>query len=126
MSATDQNQTISNEKAKDILDNLQHARITLEYIQGRVTKREFINPVETPQLTICVLTLDNGFSAAGKSAPASPNNFNAELGQKYAYDNAIKELWPAFGFALCEALHAPDGIYLKGLGGDVQRAAPTE
>ena len=51
-------------------------------------------------LTLCVLVLDNGWTLVGKSAPASAANFNAELGRKFAREDAIRQLWPLEGYAL--------------------------
>jgi hypothetical protein len=56
-------------------------------------------------LTICIMTMKNGFSVIGKSAPASPENFNAELGRKFAYEDCIRQLWPLMGFNLRERLY---------------------
>lgn len=55
-------------------------------------------------LSICLLVMDNGFTVIGKSAPASPENFNPELGKKFAYEDAVRQLWPLMGFALRERL----------------------
>lgn len=55
-------------------------------------------------LSVCVLVLHNGFTIIGKSAPASPENFNADLGRKLAYEDAVRQLWPLMGFALRERL----------------------
>lgn len=57
-------------------------------------------------LTVCVLTMANGFTVIGKSAPASPENFDAEKGHRFAYEDAIKQLWPLEGYALRERLAA--------------------
>ena len=57
-------------------------------------------------LSICILTMRNGFVVVGKSAPASPANFNPDLGQKFAYEDAIRQLWPLMGFALRDKLAA--------------------
>lgn len=57
-------------------------------------------------LTICLLVMRNGFTIIGKSAPASPENFNAELGKKLAYEDAVRQLWPLMGFALRDRLAA--------------------
>lgn len=57
-------------------------------------------------LSVCILVMRNGFTVIGKSAPASPANFNADLGRKFAYDDAIRQLWPLMGFALREKLAA--------------------
>jgi hypothetical protein len=53
-------------------------------------------------LTICLLTMRNGFTVVGKSAPASPANFNLELGRKFAREDAVRQLWPLLGYALCD------------------------
>jgi hypothetical protein len=57
-------------------------------------------------LTICVLAMQNGFTVIGKSAPASPENFDPEKGKRFAYEDAIKQLWPLEGYALREKLAA--------------------
>lgn len=51
-------------------------------------------------LTFCVLTLRNGFTVTGESACASPENFDAEIGQKVARENAINKMWPLMGYEL--------------------------
>lgn len=55
-------------------------------------------------LTVCVVTTRGGFTVIGKSAPADPLNFDAELGRKYAREDAIRQLWPFMGFALSQKL----------------------
>jgi len=57
-------------------------------------------------LTLCVMVMRNGFTVIGKSAPASPENFNADLGRRFAYEDAIRQLWPLMGFALRDRLAA--------------------
>ena len=56
-------------------------------------------------LSFCLLVMHNGFTVVGKSAPASPANFDAEYGKQLAYEDAIKQVWPLMGFALCDRLH---------------------
>ena len=55
-------------------------------------------------LTIHIIKMKNGFTVLGKAAPASPENFNADLGAKLAREDAIRQIWPLMGFALCEKL----------------------
>jgi hypothetical protein len=57
-------------------------------------------------LSICILVMRNGFTIIGKSAPASAENFNPELGRKFAYEDAVRQLWPLMGFALRDRLAA--------------------
>ena len=60
----------------------------------------------TDLLTICILVMANGFTIVGKSAPASPENFDEEKGRRFAYEDAIKQLWPLEGYALRDRLAA--------------------
>jgi Phage protein (N4 Gp49/phage Sf6 gene 66) family len=71
----------------------------------RIVDRGPINP-DLKILSICILVMRNGWIAIGKSAPASPENFNAELGRKFAYEDAIRQLWPLMGYALRDRLAA--------------------
>lgn len=51
-------------------------------------------------MTICVLVTKTGFVVVGKTAPADPNNFNAELGCKFAREDAVRQMWPLEGYLL--------------------------
>ena len=57
-------------------------------------------------LTICVLTLKNGFTIVGKSACASPENYDADLGYKIAREDARKQIWALEGYLLKSKLAA--------------------
>lgn len=92
---------ISNEQADEILETRTHPRVTQETIEDKIADVHFMY---RHQLTICVVTMKNGFMAVGKSAPAAPLNFNSDLGRKYAYENCIKELFVHEGYLLCEQL----------------------
>lgn len=81
-------------------------RVSLADVEGKVSDIEYINPASSPQLTIAVVKLNNGYVVLGESAPADPANFNADLGKKFAYENALRKVWPLMGFALCEKLTA--------------------
>lgn len=57
-------------------------------------------------LTICVLVLTNGFTVTGESACVSPENFDAQLGRKIAFQHARDKIWALEGYALRERLAA--------------------
>jgi hypothetical protein len=94
-----------------------HPRVTLADIENAIASRYDFTaagavtalgmPAAPPLdlLSICILTMENGFTVIGKSAPASPENFNAELGIKFAYEDAVRQLWPLMGFALRDRLY---------------------
>ncbi len=56
-------------------------------------------------LTICCLTLKNGFTVVGESACASPENFDAEIGRKVAREKAREKIWALEGYLLRDRLH---------------------
>lgn len=55
-------------------------------------------------LTICVLTLKNGYTVTGESACASPENFDADVGRQIARANAVNKIWPLMGYELKQSL----------------------
>lgn len=61
-------------------------------------------PAPLELLTICVLTLRNGYTIVGHSACASPQNFDATIGRKIARQNATQQIWPLLGYALKNVL----------------------
>lgn len=60
---------------------------------------------ELKLMTLCVLVLKNGWVQIGKSAPASAENFDAEKVRIFAYEDAVRAVWPLMGFALRDRLH---------------------
>lgn len=58
-------------------------------------------------LTICALTLVNGFQVTGESAAASLENFDQAIGEKISYGNARAKIWALEGYLLRERLAFP-------------------
>lgn len=76
-------------------------RVSKADIEAKITKTDYLG---YGLLTICILTMRNGFMVVGKSAPASPENYNEELGKQLAYEDAFRQVWPLEGYALREQL----------------------
>ena len=102
--------------------NLNAPRLTPEYIDSKIKATHFFTGndgirgstgdnvsygKEYPLslLTFCVLVLENGFTVTGESACASPENFDAEIGRKIAYENAREKIWLLEGYLLKEKLN---------------------
>lgn len=93
-------------------------RVSLDDMKAKIAEEHYVRlgdaigganlPLDHPAhlMTICVLTMRNGFVVIGKSAPASPENFDPEKGKTFAFEDAIKQLWPLEGYALREQLAA--------------------
>lgn len=75
-------------------------RVTLDTIKAEIEHTEIMRPALHPHMTLAVLTLRNGFVVVGKAAPADPENFNEELGVKFAVEDAIRQIWPLMAFRL--------------------------
>ena len=54
--------------------------------------------------TICQLTMENGFTIEGKSACVCAETYNKALGEKYAYEDALSNVWAFEGYLLAEKL----------------------
>jgi len=82
-------------------------RVTLEGILAKVKGEEFHRIGD--RLTLCILTLENGFVVTGESICVSAENYNEALGRKIARDNAIAKAWPLEGYLLRERLYRDAG-----------------
>lgn len=74
-------------------------RLTPADIDGAILSEQFyVFPGTT--LTVCCLTLRNGFNVTGESASASPENFDPDIGRKIARGNARDKIWALEGYLL--------------------------
>ena len=78
-------------------------RLTPEKIDA-VISDEAYHVFDDSCLTVCCLTLKNGFTVTGESACVSPENFDVELGCKIAKQNARNKIWQLEGYLLRERL----------------------
>jgi hypothetical protein len=91
-------------------------RVTLDYIRSRIAY-EHVYTLDTagdearwpndfnPWVhTCCAMVLKNGFVVFGHSAPADPENYNAELGAKFAREDCIRQIWKLEAYLLREQM----------------------
>jgi hypothetical protein len=78
-------------------------RITPAHIDSKIQAEDYYVFPGT-MLTVCCLTLANGFTVTGESACASPANFNMELGRKIARGHARDKIWALEGYLLKDFL----------------------
>ena len=78
-------------------------RLTPDHIDGTIVGEAYhVFPGTT--VTVCMLSLKNGFAVIGQSACASPENFDPDIGAKIARDNARNQIWQLEGYALRQRL----------------------
>ena len=79
-------------------------RLTPDKIDATIlTEQYHVFPGTT--MTVCCLTLLNGYCVTGESAAASPENFDEEIGRHIARRNARDKIWALEGYLLRHYLH---------------------
>lgn len=79
-------------------------RLSPDDIDGAIVSEAYhVFPGTT--VTVCCLTLRNGFTVIGESACASPENFDADIGRQIARSNARDRIWELEGYLLCQRLY---------------------
>lgn len=89
---------------KEIQDKgLNAPRLTPELIDDAIASEQYhVFPGTT--MTVCALTLRNGYIVTGESAAASPENFDQDIGRKIARNNARNKIWALEGYLLRDRL----------------------
>ncbi len=79
-------------------------RLTPEQIDATIAGEAY-HVFAGSNLTVCCLTLRNGFTVTGESACVSAENFDAELGRKIARGHARDKIWQLEGYLLRDRLN---------------------
>lgn len=67
-------------------------KLTPDHIEHMVVSEQYHHFPGTT-MTVCCLTLQNGFTVSGDSACVNPEDFNKETGQIEARKRAISKVW---------------------------------
>lgn len=81
----------------ELIERSLYPRVTFDQLQANIVGKKFI---QHDLLTICVLTLANGFTVLGQSACAVPGNFKLDVGQRLAEQDAQNKIWALMGYEL--------------------------
>ena len=84
--------------------NLNAPRLTPDSIDA-VIERAIFTRINGTTLTYCTLMLKNGFTVTGESAAVSLENFDQEIGEKVARENAREKIWALEGYLLKQRLY---------------------
>ena len=79
-------------------------KVTLEGIKAKI-KGETYLVLPDGRTTLCILDLENGYTIKGLSACVDPAEFDLNLGRKYAFEDAFKQIWALEGYLLAEKMH---------------------
>jgi len=84
---------------QEMQDAAKAPRVKHEEIHAEVSLVEY---AYVGLMTLCVLTLHNGFKIVGQSSCASAENYNKEWGEKFALRDAERQIGQFLGFRICE------------------------
>jgi hypothetical protein len=84
-------------------------KVTLEGIQAKI-KGEVYLVLPDGKSTLCILTLENGYTIKGISACVDAANFDINIGRKIAFEDAIRQIWPLEGYLLAEKLYWDNAV----------------
>lgn len=93
------------DQAKAKVETKTAPRVTEASIKAKIHEVKYFY---NGPLTICVVQMVNGFYIVGISAPAYSLNYDSAIGERYAYENAFKQLWQLEGYLLREKLHGEE------------------
>lgn len=78
-----------------------YEKVTVEGLNAKIVKTDYII-LPNSTVTLCNITLENGFSVRGESACVDSRNFNKSIGEQLAHKQAFNKLWELEGYLLAE------------------------
>lgn len=100
--------TTEQEIEQEIQDkNLNAPRLNPEHIDSMIVGTQY-HLFKPSYMTVCCLTLKNGFTVIGEAGCVSVANFDAEIGQKVAKEKAREKIWALEGYLLRQKLYEED------------------
>ena len=78
-------------------------KVTLESIINKIVGEMYL-VLPDGRTTVCMLTMQNGYTVKGMSACVDASNFDMNIGRKIAFEDAIRQIWPLEGYLLAERL----------------------
>ena len=73
--------------------------VTKEMVDDEILSAQYYQ-FDGTTVTVCCVTLKNGFTLVGKSACANPDNFERALGESLAFEDARQQCFAFLGFRL--------------------------
>lgn len=93
--------TITLASAQAVVESKVHPRVTKESIEDKI---ERVSYIAFGTGTFAVIEMANGFEFHGYSNPADRRNYDKDVGERFAYEDAFKKIWSHEGYLLREQL----------------------
>ena len=79
-------------------------KVTLDGIKAKIRGETYL-VLPDGRTTICQLEMQNGYTINGYSACVDPKEFDRDLGRKYAFEDALRQIWPLEGYLLADKMY---------------------
>lgn len=84
-------------------------RVTPDMVNALIDTVRFYQFPHTT-VTVCCITLRNGYNLVGYSACVAKANFDAQIGEELALEAAKEQIWALEGYRLADKIHQ-DAMY---------------
>lgn len=91
---------LSLNEVKEIVAAKVHPKVTEDSIKAKIESVDYHWVGEDYTGTVCIITMKNGWVSTGFSKSVDVRNHDEEVGKRYAYENAFKQLWQLEGYLL--------------------------
>ena len=92
---------LSGEMLEKAIASQPFPKVTKDSIEAKIVKVDYL-VLPDSTVTLCNITMQNGFSVRRESACVDARNFNVEIGKGLAHKNAFDKLWAFEGYLLAE------------------------
>jgi hypothetical protein len=100
-------------------------KVTIEQIESKITSETYL-VLPDGRTTLCILSLENGYTITGKSACVMASEFDLVLGRKYARENAVEQIWPLEGYLLAQRVFDQDPLVVEEIYVQAEKAFDVE
>lgn len=87
---------VTEQQITEAIRNVYYINLDTAVMGQNIAEQEDL--VDLSRITQCVIVMQNGYVATGESACVNPEDFNAELGQQYAYEQALDKVYSVLGY----------------------------
>jgi hypothetical protein len=79
-------------------------KVTIELIESKIADESYL-VLPDGRSTLCILTLENGYTIKGMSACVDPSSFDLQLGRQFSREDAIRQIWVLEGYLMAQRLY---------------------
>lgn len=87
----------------ELIERATKPRVTREQLDAMIVGETY-TLLPNGRTTICQLTLANGFTVEGTAACVDIENYKEDIGNRFARERAVNEIWPLLGYELSTKL----------------------